>query len=141
VARLAIEDRQDELAQLIRSQDAGARELALPAVTGMQRISPVISQALLAEAELIKDGIRDFNRMDEKDAAFLSVQVELRSRFNYWKRAWWTAFHQLGIDGRRPVEEIHDLATERSRGTSMDEIVLNARVVLDALDGSGGSQP
>ncbi|MCB1123458.1 MAG: hypothetical protein KJT03_18035 [Verrucomicrobiae bacterium] len=140
MARLSIEDRQEELARLIQSDDTETRELALQALTGLKKIRPLIVQALMTEAESIKEGIRQFNVMDENDPNFSTVQVELRSRFNYWKRAWWTTFHQLGIEGRSPIQEIHDLAEVRSQVTTMDEIVVNAQAVLNALGPANETQ-
>jgi hypothetical protein len=60
--------------------------------------------------------------------------------FNNWKQAWWTIHQRLGVAGRPPVREIHDLAAIRARGTAMAEIEVNARVILEALDKSAAEK-
>jgi hypothetical protein len=126
--------RQPELAKLITGSDAEARERALNAVVLLREPSPEIKEAVLAESREIAAGVRGFNGMKLDDPRFYDVQIELRGRFNTWKQAWWNVFHVLNLDGRPPVQEIFDLATVRAQGTSMDEIVLNARVILETLD-------
>ena len=128
-----VDSRQTELADLIRSTNAAIREPALNAVPRLSAIAPEVYEAICEEAHHVSDGIRNFNKMKSDDPDFYNVQVQLRTRFSYWKRAWWTAQQQLRLDGRPPVQEIHDLALVRSKETSMDEIVINARAILDAL--------
>ena len=43
-------------------------------------------------------------------------------------------YQRLGVDGRPPVWEIHELAKVRAVGTAMGEIELNARVILEEMD-------
>lgn len=136
-----VEGRQPELAQMIISTNAPAREAALGAVPKLSAFSPEISEAVQAEARAIASGIRRFNEMKADDPEFYNVQVEWRTRFNYWKQAWWTMHQRLGLDGRPPVQEIFDLATVRAKGTSMDEIVLNSRVILEALNPASPKSP
>lgn len=126
--------RQAELAKLISSPEANVREKALAAVPSLRAPSPEITEATLAEGREIAAGIRRFNEMKAEDPRFYEVQIELRSRFNYWKQAWWTIHQIQNLDGRPPVQEIFDLATVREKDTSMDEIVVNARVILEALN-------
>ncbi len=59
--------------------------------------------------------------------------LDLPTRFNFWKQAWWTIHQRLGVDGRPPVQAIYDLATARARGRAMEEIEVNARVFFEAL--------
>ena len=136
-----IEARPTELAHLIRSTNSTTRELALSAVPNMRTIPPETLEAILAEGRDIAAGVRNFNDMKAEAPDFHEVQIQLRSRFNYWKRAWWTAHQRLGLDGRPPVQEIHDLALVRAKESSMDEIVLNARVILDALNAAPAKSP
>jgi len=128
-----VEPRQTELAWLIRTTNSNTRELALSAVPKLTTISPEVKDAVLAEGREIADGVRKFNEMKDNDPRFWDVQIELRTRFNYWKQAWWVVHQRFGLDGRPPVKEIYDLALVRARGTSMDEIEVNARVILEAL--------
>src|SRR5262249_23065036 len=128
------EGRQTELAWLIRTTNSTTRELALSAVRKLTRMSPEVRDAVLAEGREIADGVRKFNEMNKDEPRFWDVQIELRSRFNYWKHAWWTVFRTYGLDGRPPVKEIYDLALVRARDTSMGEIEVNARVILEALE-------
>lgn len=135
-----INARQAELAQLIRSPDATLREYALEAAKYPPQPAPEVIEAVLAEGRAIADGIRTFNTMPEDDPRFHEVLLDLRTRFKIWKQAWWGLSQRLGLDGRPPVREIHDLATVRARGTAMDEIELNARVILEALDKSAAEE-
>jgi len=137
----AISSRPAELAQLIRASDAETRELALAAVPSLAEIAPEVAEAVRTEGLEIADSLRYFNEMDSSDPQFLQFQVELRSRFNYWKRAWWNVFHKMNWDGRPQLQEIHDLAQVRAGDTSMDEIVVNARVILDALNQGEDTNP
>ncbi|MBL9190208.1 MAG: hypothetical protein JNK23_22190 [Opitutaceae bacterium] len=131
-----VEQRQDELAELIRTGDTKQREHALGACGHLQQPGPAVKEALLAEARLIAEGIRASNALAADDPQLPAALMILRSRFNRWKQAWWVVQQRLGLDGRPPVKEIHDLASVRPRGTAMDEIELNARVILDALNKS-----
>lgn len=133
-AMAVVSTRQIELAGLISNQDARLREKALSAVPSLRKPTTEITEATLAEGREIAAGLRRFNEMKKEDPEFYNVQVELRTRFNYWKQAWWTVHQIQNLDGRPPVQEIFDLANVRATGTSMDEIVLNARVILDALN-------
>jgi hypothetical protein len=128
------ESRPAELAKLIRSADSREREPALTAAEKLTQVTPEITAAVLAEGRDIAAGIRRFNEMKENEPRFLDVQIELRGRFSYWKRAWWNVHRRIGADGRPPLQEIHDLALVRSKGTSIDEILVHARVILEALN-------
>jgi hypothetical protein len=136
-----VEPRSAELVPMILSTNVESREFALAAVPKLANITPAISEALLTEAERIAEGIRLFNEMKAEDPRYYDVQGEYRSRFNRWKQAWWTTFHRLGLDGRAPVQKIHDLAKVRASGTSMDEIVINATAILDALPAATTNKP
>jgi hypothetical protein len=96
-------------------------------------LAPEVSEAVLAEGRDIAEGIRRFNGMKQDDADSYAVQSELRSRFSYWHRAWWTVHQRTGVDGRPPVQAILDLALVRAKEPSMDEIVANARAHLGGL--------
>lgn len=133
-AMAIVSARQTELAQLVSNPDAAVREKTLSAIPSLRAPTAEITEATLAEGREIASGIRRFNEMRVEDPQFYNVQVELRTRFNYWKQAWWTIHQIQNLDGRPPVQEIFDLAQIRAQGTSMDEIVLNARVILGALD-------
>ena len=104
--------------------------------------APELAEAVLAEGHDIAADIRMFNELPNTDPKYNEVPPGLRSRFNDWKQAWWTISQCLGVDGRRPVQENYDLATVRARGTAMDEIEGNARVILDQLNKSAaGKKP
>src|SRR5262249_43818401 len=118
-----VEKRPQELANLIGSADSATREQALAVVPGMQNITPEIRDAVLAEERKVVEGVQRFNEMKSDAPDFWDVQVQLRTRFSYWKQAWWTVQQKLGLDGRPPVKEIYDLALIRSKESTMDEIV------------------
>lgn len=125
--------RQPELARLIKSPKEKDREHALSIASQLREPSPAVVEAILAEGREIAAGLRRFNTVAADDPAFYDLQMELRSRFNYWKQAWWSAAQITKRDAIPPVQEIFDLAQVRTQGTSMDEIVVNARVILEAL--------
>lgn len=136
----AIEERQVELAELIRSTNATTREYALRAAEYPQEPAPKVVEAVLAEGHAIADGIRAFNTMTRDDTTFYEVRLGLNTRFNYWKQAWWTIHQRIGVDGRPPVKEIHDLTVGRETGNALDEIEVNARVILEELDKSAAAR-
>lgn len=133
VVTKAIAERQPELASLIRSTNETAREYALRAVSYATPPAPELVEAVLAEGRAIADGIRQFNALPETDPGY-NTAPDLRSRFNEWKHAWWIIAQELGVDGRPPVQEIRDLAAVRDKDTTMHEIELNARTVLEHLN-------
>ncbi len=104
-------------------------------------ITPDVSEAVQTEGRAIAADIRRFNNMKSEEPGFYDLQNPLRSRFNFWKQAWWTTQQRLGLDGRPPVQEIFDLAQVRAQDTSMDEIVINARVILEALNSAPANKP
>jgi hypothetical protein len=130
----AISGRQTELATLFRSDDDMTRERALAAAKYPEQPVPELIEAVLAEGRDIAGGIRRFNAMKDDAPDYGDVQIRLRGRFNDWKQAWWVLHQRAGLDGREPVREIHGLALVRAGGTSMNEIAVNARVILDALE-------
>jgi len=129
-----VDARAGELLPMIQSADAQTRERALTAVPKLAVITPELGEILRAEGKAIVAALARFNQMPTDDPRFYDLQMELNSRFTAWKYAWWTAHRRLGWDGRPPVQEIHDLALVRAQGTRMDEIVVNARAILDALE-------
>ena len=128
-----IEQRPAELAQLIASSDSNLREAALGAVTRLSRITPEISGAVLTEGREIEAELRFFNDMKSDDPKFYEVQMDLRTRFSYWHRAWWTVHQLTGVNGRPPVQGILDLAQVRSKETSLSDIVIDAQAHLDGI--------
>lgn len=136
-----IEERQAELAKLMRSTNATMREYAMRAAEYAPKPTPELVEAVLAEGRDIAAIIRTFNALPATDPKYHEVPFDLRSRFNDWKQAWWTISRRLGVDGRPPVQEIYDIATVRARGTAMDEIEGNARVILDALNSEAEKKP
>lgn len=129
-----INAKQAELVALIRGDDDKRREQALRSVAYVEAPLAELTDAVLAEGRAIADGIRAFNSLPETDASFRSTPQRLSSRFNTWKHAWWLLHHKLGLDGRPPVREIHDLALVRAKDSGMSEIEVNARAILDALN-------
>ena len=79
--------------------------------------------------------------MKSEDPQFLDIQVQLRTRFNYWHQAWWTVHQLTGVDGRPPVQELFGLALVRSKDSTMDEIVANAQAHLDGIKSSPAKNP
>jgi hypothetical protein len=126
--------RQDELAELVRSDDPTQREQALAAAKYVEKPASALVEAVLGEGRAIAAAIRHCNTLKPDDQEFVTALVELRSRFNDWKHAWWIMHRQIGADGRPPVRDIHELARTRARGTAMDEIEVNARAILEQLD-------
>ncbi len=126
--------RQGDLATLIGSSDEAVREKALLATQYLGSPTPEVSEAVLAEGRAIAEGIRESNSMKNTDPEFYQKLNDLRSRFNSWKQSWWVIHQRLGLDGRPPVQEIHELARIRERGTAMDDIELDARVILESLN-------
>ncbi|MCC7519607.1 MAG: hypothetical protein IT578_10530 [Verrucomicrobiae bacterium] len=128
-----INAQQGDLARLLRSKDGPMREWAFAAVKYAEQPAPEVKGAVLAEGRDIAEGIRRANALAAEDPQFIDALLDLRTRFNHWKDAWWLLSKRLGVDGRPPVQEIYDLATARARGTAMDEIADNARAILDAF--------
>jgi len=126
--------RQSELATLIGSSDEAVREKALLATQYLATPTTEVSEAVLAEGRAIAEGIRESNSMKDTDPEFSQKMNDLNSRFSSWKQSWWVIHKRLGLDGRPPVQEIHELASIRERGTRMDEIELDARVILESLN-------
>jgi len=129
-----VEQRPGELTELLRSTNATTREAAFTAVRQLKGFTPEIRDAVIAEGQEITEGLRRFNTMKSDDPKLWSTQMELRSRFADWKRAWWIVHKAFGLDGKPPVQEIHDLAMARAKDTTMDEIVVNAKAILNALN-------
>jgi hypothetical protein len=129
-----VEQRPGELTELLRSTNATTREAAFTAVRQLKGFTPEIRDAVIAEGQEITEGLRRFNTMKSDDPKLWSTQMELRSRFADWKRAWWIVHKAFGLDGKPPVQEIHDLAMARAKATTMDEIVVNAKAILNALN-------
>ena len=129
-----IEKRPAELAECLRSTNATTREAAFTAVRQLKAITPEIRDAVIAEGKDITELLRRFNTMQSDDPKLWSTQMELRSRFADWKRAWWIVHQTFGLDGKPPVQEIHDLAVVRAKDTTMVEIVVNAKAILNALN-------
>lgn len=136
-----VEERPAELAQAIRGPDTSLRELALTSVTKLAQVAPEVSEAVRAEQSRIVEGIKRFNAMKSDDAGYYDLGNELRSRFSYWHRAWWTVHHKTGADGRPLLKEIHDLARVHPEDGFMQEIEVNARVHLEALERKSNQTP
>lgn len=129
-----INAQQLELAALIRGSDDTLREYALRSVMYVEQPATELVEAVLGEGRAIADAIRRFYALPETDADSSGIPMNLSFRFNTWKHAWWTLHKQLGIDGRPPVQEIHNLALVRAKDAGIGEIEINARVILDALN-------
>jgi hypothetical protein len=129
-----INARQDELAALVQSGDPTERERALAAATYAAQPAPALVEAVLAEGRAIAAGIRACHELTSDPAKLARAAVDLSGRFNDWKRAWWVLHGRVGADGRPPVREIHELARAFPRGSTIDEIEVNARVILEQLD-------
>ena len=96
--------------------------------------------AVAAEASEVAAAIRTFNEMPEDDPDFHGAQIELPARFGAWAFAWWTVIQRTEVDGRPAMQEIYELAQVRAADTSMQEIVDNAKRVLDALAETAAAQ-
>lgn len=126
--------RQSELAELLASDDESLREKALLATQYIAAPSPELSQAVLDEGKAIADRIRHLTTDSDSDPERLQSLSALSSRFNHWKRAWWIVYQRAGLEGRPIYAEIHSLSLAYPRGTPMDQIELNARVILQEID-------
>lgn len=129
-----VEGRQDELAALVRSSDVSLREKALLMTQYVNKPTPALADAVLAEGHALADDIRESNAIPGDDPRLDPYLSNLNYRFNCWKRAYWVVSTSLGQDGKPIYGEIHELASIRAPGTTMDEIKLNARVILDELE-------
>jgi len=139
-AMSVIENRQDELAQKIRSKDKYERESGMVAAAHLSQVKPVVSEAVLAEGRDIEALIRRFNEMTPDDPKSFTIAGEILNRFSYWNKAWWNVHQRTDIDGRPPVQNILDLAAIRAKSTSMDEVVINARAHLNGIPRSTGEE-
>jgi len=139
-AMAVVAGRQGELAGEIGAGGT-RREDALAAAARLETVAPEVAEAVRAEGRDLAGAIRAFNAMSADAPEFWTVQVELRSRFSFWHRAWWTVHRRTGADGRPPVEEMLELARVRAADTSMDEIVVNARAHLDGLGAAAAGTP
>ncbi|MBL9199050.1 MAG: hypothetical protein JNL39_01035 [Opitutaceae bacterium] len=126
--------RQAALVELIQSGDPRKRALALRGAQFPAAPSPELVEAVLAEGREIADQLRYTGPREPVDPAWDKLVSGLSERFNHWKRAWWVVRQRAGRDGRPPVRAIHDQVKSRPRGTRMDEIEVNARVILDNLE-------
>ena len=125
--------RPTELAAVIGGGDEALRERALEVVAGLETIDPAVTAVVQAEGQAIADGIARFNTLAADDPRFHDVQLELNGRFTAWKHAWWNVHRRLRLDGRPPLQRIYELAQVRGQATNMGDIVVNARVILEAL--------
>lgn len=130
-------ERPAELARLIESTNSSHRGLALAAAAELPTTPSEVGAAVVAEGREIVEALRRFNGMKPDEPSYLEIQVELRTRFLCWRPAWWTVHRRLGLDGRPPVQEIYDLAKVHARETTLDDIVMNAKAILDALPPAG----
>lgn len=126
--------RQSELAELVASDDESTRESALLAVQYLDAPTPEIVAAVRSEGRAIAESIHHSNELPDDDPELPQILSDLSSRFNHWKRAWWTTYQRAGVDGRPLYDEIHTLSMVRERGSAMDEIELNTRAILEEID-------
>jgi hypothetical protein len=136
-----VERRQPDLADAIRSDVDTTREAALYAVTMLTHVTPEVSKAVLDDQREILGEIRRFNVLTEQDEGYYELGNELRTRFNYWHRAWWTVHRLTGVDGRPPVQEVLDLARVHPGDGFMQEIEVNGRAHLDGIGSPEGDTP
>ena len=135
----AIGERQVELAELVRSADPKMREYAIRAAVYPAAPAPELVEAVLAEGRAIADGIRTFNGMKEDDPTYHELLGDLRARFYYWKQTWWTIHQLIGVDGRPPMKEIHDLALVHGNG-AMSNIEMDSRAFIEEQDKSAATR-
>jgi hypothetical protein len=130
--------RQDELAAAVADEEGIVREQALRAAAFVVEPSPAYVAAVLAEGEAIAAAIASCKTMRSDDPQFVAAMVELPSRFETWKHAWWVVHERAGRDGRPPVAQIHELARQRPPGSPIGEIEGSARMLLEHLDHQAG---
>ncbi len=131
-----INAQQSELADLIRSDDATMREHALEAVKYVEAPTQALGDGVLAEGRAISEAIVQLHALAESDPEFAYAPIELSSRFNHWKHAWWALHPRLGLDGRAPVQQILEAASAGANSARTREIAVNARAIVDALSGA-----
>jgi len=131
---LVVGERQSELVPLLTSFDPEVRERAQLAAQFLAEPIAEIGQALLAEGHEIAEEIRRVAAMESADPSAGQALNELRRRFLSWKQAWWVLHPRLGLEGRPPLQQIHDLASEASPNPVILEIVGETKKMLDSLD-------
>jgi hypothetical protein len=115
------------------------REYAIRAAVYPAAPAPELVEAVLAEGRAIADGIRTFNGMKEDDPTYHELLGDLRARFYYWKQTWWTIHQLIGVDGRPPMKEIHDLALVHGNG-AMSNIEMDSRAFIEEQDKSAATR-
>lgn len=125
--------RQGELAGLIRSGNETLREQALDAVARLAGASPELSEAVLREGRDIAREMAKFNELNSDAPGFHSIGLELSSRFESWRPAWWRLRKTGALRGDETLSEIHRLTkVHRMESGAMHDIEINARATLEA---------
>ncbi len=131
-----IEERQKDLARIIRSTNAKSREYALRATIYPTKPAPEVIEAVLAEGREIASEIPKLSQLSTADPLFDPQSQDFNMRFRNWKEAWWGLSQRLGLDTQPPVQEIHELAKKYAGTTAIDEIEEDARSLLELLNQS-----
>jgi hypothetical protein len=129
-----LEARQAELVTMIKSGDAATREQAVTAAGHLNASTPELDQAILDEGRAIAAAIKRFNSMSEEDPHFHSTGIELSSRFDDWRKAWWAIRKRIPAFDATPLRDIQQLSMHHRTRSAMQDVEANASSMLEALD-------
>ncbi len=101
-AAAVVEQRQEELAKMMRSADVWEREAAMEAVPYFDQTGAEVQAAVLQEGRLIVGELRKVAR----------EAPDLRGRFNRWGPAWWAAHRKVDGFDSGTLREIWALARD-----------------------------
>ncbi|MCX6606930.1 MAG: hypothetical protein NTV52_25570 [Acidobacteria bacterium] len=120
-----VEQRQGELAKLIRSAEKGERELGLLGAAQLEKPSREVQEAILQEGRLVAADIRKYEAGD--------LTLDPRDRFMAWRTAWWRTRHQMADYDAGPLREICEAAARAKRPSVLAEVADNAKGMLERM--------
>lgn len=134
--------RPGELAALIRAPEGREREYGLRAAPYLEHPTPEVVEAMLAVGREISEGIRRTDGLIADEFCLRESASDVESRFRDWRDAWRSLARGIGADLGPTMQEIRDLAAERSGISVMRDIEQDAREALAALEQSpAGKRP
>jgi hypothetical protein len=121
-----------ELAAAIR--DPKQEGVALAVVGRVPVIAPEVIAAMNSTVDDLAAEIEKFYQMDETDSRYYDVALQIRTRFEQWRHAWWHVHGVAHLDGRPPLERLMALARSKPQGKQVDDILINGEAHLKALE-------
>jgi hypothetical protein len=121
-----------ELAAAIR--DPKQEGVALAVVERVPVIAPEVIAAMNSTVDDLAAEIEKFYQMDETDSRYYDVALQIRTRFEQWRHAWWHVHGVAHLDGRPPLERLMALARSKPQGKHIDDILINGEAHLKALE-------